>query len=58
MLPKWPNDGSSHSVQAEPEKQKPRSCRTQELANKRQKENVQIHFAKSLNGEAQRNVDF
>src|SRR5439155_13186776 len=32
MLPKWPNDGSSHMVREEPGKQKPRSCRAQELA--------------------------
>jgi hypothetical protein len=39
MLPKWPNDGSSHKLRAEPGKQKPRSCRTQELARSSAQEN-------------------
>jgi hypothetical protein len=40
MLPKWPNDGSSHTIHGEePRKQKPRSCWAQELARSRAHEN-------------------
>jgi hypothetical protein len=40
MVQKRPNDPSSYTLGEEPGKQKPRSCRAQELARSRAQENA------------------